>query len=286
MGGFMNSPVFIKDKVSVKTVPVSPERIADLQKLIGRNRFLPVPSQEDIFVGDGDYLAIGTEFLGHFIELGGLREDERVLDIGCGIGRMAVPLTQYLDPASGQYAGIDPASAGVNWCTRNIGSVYPNFRFTHLDIANDLNNPGGHIRGTEISLPFANGSFDFAIMTSVVTHLPPQEIRPYFKEVSRLLDLGGRLFLSAFVMDGPPEREEGRPAPRIVFHRAGKSPAWCADMKVPLSAVAFDDGFLDEALKANGFEIALKRLGHWRGGTDSPNYQDFFVAVKTTRGTG
>ncbi|MBN9672247.1 class I SAM-dependent methyltransferase [Roseibium aggregatum] len=281
----MNSPVFIKDKVSMKTVPVSPERIADLQKLIRRNRFLPVPSQEDIFVGDGDYLAIGTEFLGHFIELGGLRENERVLDIGCGIGRMAVPLTQYLDPETAQYAGIDPASSGINWCTRNIGSVYPNFRFTHLDIANGLYNPGGHIRGTDISLPFANGSFDFAIMTSVVTHLPPQEIRPYFKEVSRLLDLGGRLFLSAFVMDKQPERKDGQPPPRIVFQRAGNSPAWCADLRTPLSAVAFDDGFLDEALKVNGFEITLKRLGHWRGGTESRNYQDFFVAVKTARGS-
>lgn len=42
---------------------------------------------------------------------------------------MAVPLTQYLDPARGQYVGIDPASPGIQWCTENIGSVYPNFRF-------------------------------------------------------------------------------------------------------------------------------------------------------------
>ncbi|MDN3719227.1 class I SAM-dependent methyltransferase [Roseibium salinum] len=83
-----------------------------------------------------------------------MRENERVLDIGCGIGRMAVPLTQYLDPATGQYEGIDPSSHGIQWCSRNISSVYPNFRFRHLDIAHELYNPKGRIRGIELALPF------------------------------------------------------------------------------------------------------------------------------------
>nr|MEC9419338.1 class I SAM-dependent methyltransferase [Pseudomonadota bacterium] len=72
----MNSPVLIKDATSLVTSPLGSERIADLQGYIGRNRFLPVPPSEDNFVGDGDYLAIGTEFLGHFIDLGGLRAHE------------------------------------------------------------------------------------------------------------------------------------------------------------------------------------------------------------------
>ncbi|TYC53069.1 class I SAM-dependent methyltransferase [Rhodobacterales bacterium] len=282
----MNSPVVINEKVSLKSAPLGPERLADLQKMIARNRFLPVPPQEDNFVGDGDYLLIGTEFLGHFIELGGLRENERVLDIGCGIGRMAVPLTQYLDPDTGKYAGIDPASSGIHWCTRNISSAYPNFRFMHLDIANALYNPDGYIKGTEIALPFANSTFDFAIMTSVVTHLPPAEIKPYFKEVSRLLQPGGRLFMSAFVMDRQAVPADDRPTPRIIFQRGGQGPAWYANQRVPLSAVAFDDGFLDQALQESGFEIGLKKLGHWRGGAASAHYQDFFVAVKTGRGNG
>lgn len=281
----MNSPVLVKEtgNVAALPAPLRGERLADLQRLISRNRFLPVPPSEDNFVGDGDFLAIGTEFLGHFIELGGLQEHERVLDIGCGIGRMAVPLTQYLNPETARYVGIDPASAGIQWCTRNIGSVYPNFRFMHLDIANALYNPDGYIRGVEIALPFSNGAFDFAIMTSVVTHLPEEEIAPYFREISRLLELGGRLFLSAFVM-APDKVSAG--TPRVVFNRAGQGAAWYANPQAPLAAVAFDDGFLDEALRAAGFEIALKRFGHWRGGTGEKHYQDFFVAVKSSRGTG
>lgn len=282
----MNSPAMIEETVRLKPAAVTGDRLAVLQKTIQRNRFLPVPASEENFVGDGDYLAIGTEFLGYFVELGGLNEHERVLDIGCGIGRMAVPLTQYLDPEKAQYTGIDPASPGIQWCTRQISSVYPNFRFMHLDIANDLYNPEGYIKGTEIKLPFANGSFDFAIMTSVVTHLPADEIKPYFQEVSRLLDLGGRLFLSAFVMTDEAQRPESELTPRIRFQRTNNGPAWYGNAQAPLAAVAFDDGFLDGALKASGFEIALKKLGHWRGQTGSQHYQDMFVAVKTSRGLG
>ena len=39
-------------------------------------------------VGGGDFKAAGQEFLRLFIELAGLQPDERVLDIGCGSGRI------------------------------------------------------------------------------------------------------------------------------------------------------------------------------------------------------
>jgi hypothetical protein len=36
-------------------------------------------------IGDGDFEEIGKEFLGHFIELGGLTPDDAVLDVGSGV---------------------------------------------------------------------------------------------------------------------------------------------------------------------------------------------------------
>ena len=76
------------------------------------------PPSENIFVGDGDFRAIGAEFLRHFVKLGDLRPTDKVLEIGCGIGRMAVPLTQYL--STGTYDGMDVVADGINWCSQNI----------------------------------------------------------------------------------------------------------------------------------------------------------------------
>lgn len=38
-----------------------------LMQSVLKNRFLPSPDPNSVFVGDGDYRAVGAEFLGHFI---------------------------------------------------------------------------------------------------------------------------------------------------------------------------------------------------------------------------
>ena len=45
------------------------------------------------------------------------RPGERVLDVGCGIGRMARPLAGYLT-GDGSYDGFDVNREGIRWCTR------------------------------------------------------------------------------------------------------------------------------------------------------------------------
>src|SRR5438128_11248357 len=58
---------------------------------------IPVPPQQLIDgVGGGDFNAIGKEFFAYFTDLCGLGRDDYVLDVGCGCGRMAVPLVAYL----------------------------------------------------------------------------------------------------------------------------------------------------------------------------------------------
>src|SRR5689334_20530593 len=104
----------------MQTNDVALQRLDALADFIAANRYLPVPPKERNFVGDGDYKAIGIEFLRHFVRLGGLRSTDRVLDIGCGIGRMALPLTLWLDPAKGTYEGVDVVADGIAWCEETI----------------------------------------------------------------------------------------------------------------------------------------------------------------------
>ncbi len=264
-----------------ETGPAIPDTQIDwLMQSVLKNRFLPSPDPNSVFVGDGDYRAVGAEFLGHFIRKGGLRPDARVLDIGSGIGRMAVPLTQYLDPARARYSGIDPVAGGVNWCRQNIASRYPNFDFRHIDIAHDLYNPKGVVNGISLVLPFQDKSFDFAIMTSVVTHLPSDEVKVYLREVARVLAPGGRLFMTAFVVDDIAARDRhGKRDRRLAFERHGDGPCWFVPDLPPLAAVGFESGFLDRALAGVGLMLETKSLGHWRG-VDADHYQDIFIASR------
>jgi SAM-dependent methyltransferase len=251
-------------------------RLGELMDRIARNEALPAPAPESVFVGDGDYRAIGLEYLGHFVRIGGLRPSDRVLDIGCGIGRMAVPLTQYLDSRTARYEGVDPVNKGIEWCVQNITSSYPNFRFCQVDVAHELYNPGGAIPGHEVVLPFADSSFSFATMVSVATHLPADEIAAYAREVMRLIVPGGRLFLTAFLVTaGDPEESKARPR----FLKGEEAGTWIADPAAPLGAIGFDEGIVESILENAGLDIRCISFGHWRG-LESNHYQDVIIAAK------
>ena len=243
---------------------------------IRENRFLPKPPAESIYVGDGDFQAIGAEFLDHFIRLGGLKPSDRVLDIGCGIGRMAVPLTQYLD-AGGSYEGFDPVGAGIVWCTQTITPVYPAFRFQHLDIAHPIYNPNGCLPGTDLHLPLRSGSFDFACMVSVATHLPVDEIGVYASEVARVLKPGGRILVTAFLVD---EDRPGQASPR--FRPWTDGHGWIANEAAPLAAIGFPRATFTHILAEAGLCVDLVSLGNWSGDS-SDHFQDLIVA--STPGT-
>ena len=71
------------------TVDPGPALSALLQCIAG-NRFLPHPPAHRRGSGDGDFRAIGCEFLGYFVRLCGLTPHQSMLDLGCGIGRFSL----------------------------------------------------------------------------------------------------------------------------------------------------------------------------------------------------
>ena len=94
-------------------------------------------------IGGGDFERVGARYLQRFVEIGELGPNDRVLDVGCGVGRMAVPLTSYLSP-EGSYRGFDVVEESVRWCTRRITPHYDTFRFDHAHVYNKHYNPHAH----------------------------------------------------------------------------------------------------------------------------------------------
>jgi SAM-dependent methyltransferase len=260
---------------------VANARLDWLMQSVSANRFLPEPPESLQFVGDGSFRLIGAEFLGHFVRYGRLMPDEHVLDLGCGVGRMAVPLTQYLDPERGAYDGVDVVQPGIAWCSARITPVYPRFRFHHLDLAHSRYNPRGAVAVADAGLPFDDASFDFVTATSVVTHLPPEDVIAYAREIARLLRPGGRCFLSLFLMNDAARRNLASGAGRPSFPATGEGPDFYADPDVPLAAVAYEEAALVKMFAEAGLTpAAAPAYGHWSGRTAGVSFQDLCLFTR------
>ncbi len=238
-----------------------------------------VPPRGIAHVGGGDFRKIGERSLAHFVKFGGLRPDDRVLDVGCGVGRMAAPLTRYLSP-DGSYEGFDIVPKEIEWCKRNIAPRFPNFRFQVADIQNKEYNPWGKVDASEYEFPYEDASFDFVILTSVFTHLLPEEVNNYLSEIRRVLKPGGRCFVTFFLLNDESLRLIGEEQNTISFdHNLGSYRI--KDKDTPENAVAYDEPYVYSLYKRYDLRIEEPvRYGSWSGRRGGADYQDILVASK------
>jgi SAM-dependent methyltransferase len=234
-------------------IPVPPE---DMRRTTGH------PSLED-FTVRGQEVARACKLYGR------LRPRGRILDVGCGVGRLAYPLALYL--AGGSYDGLDIIREMVDWCAENITSKYPHLRFRHADVNNAFYNPSGQFRASEYRLPYESGSYDVVFLGSVFTHLLPPEFAQYVSEVTRVLRPGGRCLSSYFLLkDGalksPAEKS-------LKFIHAGDAYR-TTTAEVPEAAVAYEEVYVRARYASAGLEV-IEPI-HYGG-------QDLVVAAKKTR---
>ena len=211
-------------------------------------------------VGWGDFRAIGEE-MAALLQRNGLRAGDRVLDIGCGVGRVAIPLTRFL---TGSYEGFDIVRRWVRWCSRHITKRHPNFRFTHANIYNSHYNRRG-VAASTFRFPYDDASFDFAFATSVFTHLDLDAARHYLAEAHRVLRPGGRLVATFFFTDGV---REGA----ALDFKVDRGEYRLLDERDPDWAIAFDP----RALDFSQWESHTITPGAWRG-LGGETYQDVVV---------
>ncbi len=236
---------------------------------LGRSDALTPPRRLSDYVGDSDFRATGAEFLGYFEELAGLESSDRVLEIGCGIGRMARVLVPVLRPPGG-YDGFDVVRTGIDWCRSRYVRTPAPFRFHHADLRNAAYNPAGSLAPDEYRFPFHDGAFDLVIATSVFTHLLAGTADHYLAEVARVLAPGGRLFTTWLLIPA------GAPTPPAFARRREVA---VRDPAVPEAAVAYDEPWLRERLPAHGLTIDAITPGTWSG-REGRTPQDVVIALR------
>jgi SAM-dependent methyltransferase len=236
------------------------------------------PRKLRLHTGPPEYLTVGKAWVQQFVVHSKLKPHEKVLDVGCGVGRIAAALTSYLDH-TGLYEGFDMYAEGVRWCQKHISSRFPNFHFQIADIYNGVYNNGGKCRANEYKFPFDDETFDFVFLISVFTHILPQDVEHYFSEIARVLKKSGRCFITFFLLNDESRELMGRKESVFNFNHKGDGYQTINQVE-PESAVAYEEKNIRIICEKTGFDIVPPvHYGYWCG-RKGTMLQDFIVAQK------
>jgi SAM-dependent methyltransferase len=210
----------------------------------------------------------------------GLKSTDRVLEIGCGSGRLAYQLLSYLKD-TGNYTGLDILPKEVEWCRNKIGKHHSNFHFEHFDIYNNFYNPKGRIKASDYGFPWNDGAFDFVVLISVFTHMPPREIENYLSEIARVLRKDGKCLATFFILNEESKRLMGTRSASVNF-RFDCGGYCTVDKENPESIAAHEEALVRELYDDSGLKILDPILyGSWSGRQDFLTHQDIVVSVNT-----
>jgi SAM-dependent methyltransferase len=243
---------------------------------------LPAPPQDLVrIIGSPsveNYATTGRSFLNILKRHVGLKQSDRVLDVGCGCGRLAGPLTEYL--TTGTYDGFDVVPELIAWCQENITPRHANFRFKCVDVANSFYHAGGTTKATQYQFPYGNDAFDLIFLTSVFTHMLKDDLTRYIGEIARTLKPGGTVLMTFFLLN-----EESRRlreiSTRFKFrHRFGRGGIRVEDPARPEGAVAYPEEMARAILQDHGLEVQQILFGSWCGRKNTVSGQDIVIGRK------
>jgi ubiquinone/menaquinone biosynthesis C-methylase UbiE len=129
---------------------------------------------------------IAVRHASRIVQLLGIRPGMRVLDVGCGTGRLTIPVAELVGP-SGEVVGLDLQSRMLDLLERRAASRgLANVRTLHAAAGRAGLRPG---------------SFDRALLVSVLGEIPEAERGSALEEVAGSLGPGGLLA----VAEGAPD---------------------------------------------------------------------------------
>ncbi|PKW25538.1 class I SAM-dependent methyltransferase [Phycicoccus duodecadis] len=157
-------------------------------------------------------LAMVEDFADRVLEGGGAR----VLDAGCGTGRMA----RFLADRGCSVVGVDISPGMLAMARRH----HPDLEVHEASLTD---------------LPFADASFDGVLLWYSVIHLPDEDLARALAEVARVVRPGGHVLVASQKGDGPVDvgarlRERGHDVVLTRYHRGPR------DLMSALAAVGLE----------------------------------------------
>lgn len=156
------------------------------------------------FKNDDAFIRTAVRDVERLEKFAGLNENSRLLDWGCGAGRLAIGVREhYKSGRIADYHGVDVQPELIDWASANLSG--PGFRFTCVDVSNERYNPDGQPERTIAAEP---GTVDVFYAYSVFSHMNDDDTPAYLKLIGQALSADGKAFVTCFVEEGVPDWEE------------------------------------------------------------------------------
>lgn len=209
----------------------------------------------------------------------GMTPDHHVLDMGCGLGRVARPLVDFF--STGTYTGVDVVKSSIDWCREHYDGI-ANFTFLHAEIFSTFYNPTATVSARDYRFPFDDKSFDVIFSASLFTHLLIDEVDNYLKEMARVLKPGGKVWNSYLILDEKSEPMAMTRRPNTYFLPHPVDGGRVARKENPEYVVGLYKHRLEELHAMHGLAIDQIALSNWSGGRPETKFmgQDLIMATK------
>ena len=132
----------------------------------------------------------------------------------------------------------------------------------------------GRCAAAEYRFPYADGTFDLVLATSVFTHLLADTAARYLAEAARVLAPGGVLFATWFLLRPDPALSDGA---AFRFAPFDGGPAFVADPALPEAAVGYEASWVEDRLAAGGLALDAAAAARYVGrdaGNELPGRRD------------
>jgi ubiquinone/menaquinone biosynthesis C-methylase UbiE len=169
-----------------------------------------------------------------------IQPDQRILEIGCGTGNLAL-LVGRLQPDA-EVVGLDPDPRALARARRKAERRSLPVRFD---------------RGFAQELPYADASFDRVLSALMFHHLGPDERERALREVRRVLEPGGSLHLVDF--GGARERSDG-----LMARLSHRSPRLQDNFGDRIPTLMREAGLADPSEVAHRVSRVMGRLAYYR----------------------
>lgn len=175
----------------------------------------------------------------------------RVLDFGCGCGRLARQMMLQRNPPH-EYCGLDLNQTAIEWCLENLSPHRSGFAFRHLDVRNPQFNP--HASHERMPFLVSKNHYTLVVAHSVFTHIIERDIEFYFNECADALALNGLLWSTWFVF-------EKRNFPVLQSFQN----SLYINLEDPSNAVWYDVAFINDLHQKNDLSICSIAVPDVRG---------------------